>query len=160
MSRPRVIDGSRQRLSHSEGNRSNAGEHPKRTTIRRREVGAGNGQSPRVGADRPSGRTSTEIKPFGDRGRKLIAQLGFDQSVSVPPGVMSTEAARHLQSDFSAESAKKTSNFRTENRRSPSRMLCFQSIEHRDNPSIGPPGRDEHNRLKKPGPPTLKVRRA
>jgi hypothetical protein len=54
------LDGSRQRAFDREGIRPSAGEHRERTTIRRREVGAGNGKRSRVGADRSSGRPPTE----------------------------------------------------------------------------------------------------
>jgi len=43
------LDGSRQRSSYREGIRSSTGEHRERTTIRRREVGAGNGKRKKGG---------------------------------------------------------------------------------------------------------------
>ena len=70
------LDGSRQRSFDHEGIRPSAGEHRERTTIRRREVGAGNGKRSRVGADRSSGRPPTESEPIGDRGDKLITRIG------------------------------------------------------------------------------------
>jgi len=48
------LDGSRQRSVDHEGIRPSAGEHRKRTTIRRRDVGARNGKRTRPGADRSS----------------------------------------------------------------------------------------------------------
>ena len=69
------LDGSRQRSFDHEGIRPSAGEHRERTTIRRREVGAGNGKRSRVGADRSSGRPPTESEPIGDRGDKLITRI-------------------------------------------------------------------------------------
>ena len=56
-----------------------ADEHRERTTMRRREMGAGNCKRSRVGADRSSGGPPTESKPIGDRGDKLIA--GFHPAV-------------------------------------------------------------------------------
>jgi hypothetical protein len=70
-------DGSLQRSFDHEGIRLSAGEHRARTTIRRREVGAGNGKASRVGADRSSGRQPTESEPIGDRGDKLLTRIGF-----------------------------------------------------------------------------------
>jgi hypothetical protein len=55
--------------------RRSAGEHLERTTIRRREVDAGNGKRSRVGADRSSGRPPTESERIGDRGDKLITRI-------------------------------------------------------------------------------------
>ncbi len=52
-----------------------ADEHRERTTMRRREMGAGNCKRSRVGADRSSGGPPTESKPIGDRGDKLIARI-------------------------------------------------------------------------------------
>ena len=69
------LDGSRQRSFDHEGIRPSAGEHRERTTIRRREVGAGNGKRSRVGADRSSGRPATESEPIGDRGDELITRI-------------------------------------------------------------------------------------
>jgi len=69
------LDSSRQRSFDHEGMRPSAGEHRARTTIRRREVGAGNGKRSRVGADRSSGRPPTEGEPIGDRGDKLTTQI-------------------------------------------------------------------------------------
>jgi hypothetical protein len=48
------LDGSRQRSFDHEGIRPSAGEHRKRMTIRRREVGARNGKRSRPTADRSS----------------------------------------------------------------------------------------------------------
>jgi hypothetical protein len=67
------LDGSRLRSFDHEGIRPSAGEHRERTTIRRREVGAGNGKRSRDGADRWSGRQPTESERIGDRGDRLRA---------------------------------------------------------------------------------------
>ena len=69
------LDGSRQRSFDQEGMRPSASEHRERTTIRRREVGAGNGKRSRVGADRSSRRRPKESEPIGDRGDKLITRI-------------------------------------------------------------------------------------
>jgi hypothetical protein len=69
------LDGSRQRSFDHEGIRPSPGEHRRRTTIWRREVGAGNGKRSRVGADRSSGRPPAESEPIGDRGDKLITWI-------------------------------------------------------------------------------------
>ena len=66
------LDGSRQRSFDHEGIRPSAGEHRERTTIRRREVGAGNGKRSRPGADRSSGRPPMESDPIDQRGDKHI----------------------------------------------------------------------------------------
>jgi hypothetical protein len=60
------------------------GEHRRRTTIWRREVGAGNGKRSWVGADRSSGRPATESEPFGDRGDKLIARIPSSGQINRP----------------------------------------------------------------------------
>jgi hypothetical protein len=65
------LDDSRQRSFDQEGIRPSAGEHRERTTIRRREVGAGNGKRSRVGSDRSSGRQPTESEPIGATARRL-----------------------------------------------------------------------------------------
>jgi hypothetical protein len=75
------LDGSRQRSFDHEGLRPSAGEHRKRTTRWRRDVGAGNGKRSRIGADRSSGRRPTERAPIGDRGDKLITRIGFHPAV-------------------------------------------------------------------------------
>jgi hypothetical protein len=78
------LDGSRQCSFHHEGIRLSAGEHRARTTIRRREVGAGNGKASRVGADRSSGKPPTASEPIGDRGDKLlITRIGFHSDVKL-----------------------------------------------------------------------------
>jgi hypothetical protein len=69
------LGGSRQRSSDHEGIRSSSGEHRERTTIRLREVGAGNGKRSRVGADGSSGRPPTESKSLGDRGDKPTTRI-------------------------------------------------------------------------------------
>jgi hypothetical protein len=69
------LDGSRQRYSDHEGITPSASEHRQRTTIRRREVGAGNGKRSRIGADRSSGRPPTESERIGDRCDKLITRI-------------------------------------------------------------------------------------
>ena len=75
------LDGSRHRSFDHEGMRPSAGEHRERTTIRRREVGAGNGKRSRVGADRSSGRPPTESERIGDKGDKLMR--GFHPAVKI-----------------------------------------------------------------------------
>jgi hypothetical protein len=69
------LEGSRQRSCDHEGIRANAREHRERTTIRQREVGAGNGKRSRVGADCSSGTPATESEPIGDRGDKPITRI-------------------------------------------------------------------------------------
>jgi hypothetical protein len=62
------LDGLHQRSFDREGIRPSAGEHRARTTIRRREVGAGNGKGSWERADFSSGRPAKEREPIGDRG--------------------------------------------------------------------------------------------
>jgi hypothetical protein len=69
------LDGSRQRGFDREGIRPGAGEHRARTTIRRREMGAGNCKESRVRAHRSSGRPSKESERIGVRDDKLIARI-------------------------------------------------------------------------------------
>ena len=69
------LDGSRQRGFDREGIGPSAGEHRARTTIRRREMGAGNGKESRVRADRSSGRPAKESERIGVRDDKLIARI-------------------------------------------------------------------------------------
>jgi hypothetical protein len=69
------LDGSRQRSFDREGIRPSAGEHRERTTIRRREVGAGNGKESGVRTDRSSGRPAKESERIGNRGDKLTTRL-------------------------------------------------------------------------------------
>jgi hypothetical protein len=69
------LDGSRQRSFDQEGIRPSAGEHRERTTLRRRDVGAGNGKRTRPGADRSSGRPPTESERIGERGNKLSTRV-------------------------------------------------------------------------------------
>jgi hypothetical protein len=69
------LDGPCRRSFDHEGIRSSARQHRKRTTIRRREVGAGNVKESRVGADRSSGRPPTENEPIGGGGDKLITRI-------------------------------------------------------------------------------------
>ena len=60
-----------------EGIRAGAGEHRERTTIRRREAGAGNGKQSPVGADRSSGKAAT-----GKRAnRRLRRQANYADSI-------------------------------------------------------------------------------
>jgi len=82
------LDGSRQRSSDHEGIGPSAGEHRERTIIRRREVGAANGNGSRPAADRSSGRPPTESERIGDRGEELIARIpssGQDDAVEDGP---------------------------------------------------------------------------
>ena len=69
------LDGSRQRSFGQKGIRPGAGEHRDTTTIRRREVGAGNGKGSRVEADRSSGSPPTPSEAIGDRWDKLITRI-------------------------------------------------------------------------------------
>jgi hypothetical protein len=75
------LDGSRQRSFDHEGMRPSAGEHRERTTVRRREVGAGNRKRSPIGADRSPGRPPTESERINDRGDKPITRIGFDPEV-------------------------------------------------------------------------------
>jgi hypothetical protein len=59
--------GSRERCFDHEGIRPSAGDRRERTTIRRTEVGAGNGTRSRVGTHRSSGRPPTESERIDDR---------------------------------------------------------------------------------------------
>jgi hypothetical protein len=69
------LDGSRQRSFDPEGIRPSAGEHRERTTLRRRDVGAGNGKRTRPGEDRSSGTPAKENEPIGDRDNKLSTRV-------------------------------------------------------------------------------------
>jgi hypothetical protein len=69
------LDGSRQRGFDHAGITPSAGEHRVRTTMRRREVGAGNDSESRVRADRSSARPATESEPIGDRDDKLSTRV-------------------------------------------------------------------------------------
>ena len=64
-------DGSRQRPFDRERMRPRADQHRERTTLRRRRVGVANGNGPRIGANRPSGRPATESEPIRARCDKL-----------------------------------------------------------------------------------------
>jgi hypothetical protein len=69
------LGGSCRRSFDHEGIRWSARQHRERTTIRRREVDAGNVKESRVGADRSSGRPPTENEPIGGGGDKLITRI-------------------------------------------------------------------------------------
>jgi hypothetical protein len=70
------LDVPRQRSSDHEGLNPSAGDHRDRTSIQGREVGAGNGNRSRRGADRSLfGRPQTESEPIGDRRDTLITRV-------------------------------------------------------------------------------------
>ena len=69
------LDGSRQRSFDHEGIRPSADEHRERTTIRRREVGAGNGKRFWAGADCSSARPPRESERIGERGDKFTTRI-------------------------------------------------------------------------------------
>jgi hypothetical protein len=111
------LDGTRRRSFDHVGIRPSAGEHRERTTIRRRELGAGNGKRSRVGADRSSRRPPTESERIGDRRDKLITRIPASGqihrqtncvAVSLPPatGTRSRHGGRYTRSAERAQGRK------------------------------------------------------